>query len=96
MHQHPGRLAGLDGFGIKFTNSAGKLRAVDIAEPDQPLSCRTTVSPAPSPVTLPPTVKLAVAQVTATFVTFALAMPEPIVTVQVCLGAVGCVRTVTA
>ncbi len=60
-----------------------------------PFSLR--VKPVPLwPVTVPPIVKLLVTQLTATLVTFALpTVPEPLVTVQLWLGLVGCVRTVT-
>ena len=54
-------------------------------------------SPVPaSPLTVPPMVKLEVTQVIATVDTFALAVPEPLATVQVCVGVEGCPCTVTA
>ena len=62
-----------------------------------PALLRST-SPAPSrPATLPPTLKLSVAQVTATLVTSVeTIVPLPLATVQVCQGVVGCAATVTA
>src|SRR5437879_11694146 len=49
-----------------------------------------------SPLTVPPIVWVLVTQLTAILVTFAPAtVPEPLVTVQLWLGLVGCVRTVT-
>ncbi len=60
------------------------------------LFCSTRPVPE-SPLTVPPTVKALVEQVTATLVTFALpTVPEPFVTEQVWLGPVGCVSTLTA
>ena len=44
---------------------------------------------------LPPTVKL-LTQATAIPVTLAVAIPEPLVTAQICVGAVGWLRTVTS
>jgi hypothetical protein len=61
-----------------------------------PLSCSTSPVPV-RPVTVPPIVTpepALVVQVTATLVTFALAVPLPLATVQVCPD--GGVRTVTA
>ncbi len=61
-----------------------------------PLSSRTTLPPA-RPVTWPPIAKLSVEQLTTTSVMPVLPMvPVPPVTVQVCVGIVGCVLTVTA
>ncbi len=56
-----------------------------------------STSPVPArPETVPPTVDAPVTQVTATFVTFPLpTVPLPFVTVHVCAGEVGWVRTVT-
>src|SRR5713226_7951711 len=60
-----------------------------------PLFWRT--SPVPDrPTAFPPTEAVPVVQVTCTVVTFAEAVPLPLVTVQVCAGPVGCVSTVTA
>src|SRR3569833_4164629 len=59
------------------------------------LSCSTNPVPA-SPLTVPPTVTVAVEEVqdTATFVTFAVAVPLPLATAHVCPD--GGVATVTA
>ena len=66
----------------------------EIVRLSPPLSCNTTVPIKPD--TVPPTVEVLVTQLTATLVTFALpTVPEPLVTVQLWLGLVGCVRTVT-
>lgn len=59
-----------------------------------PLSWRTRPVPT-TPVTVPPTVKLAT-QATVALVTSADAVPDPFVTVHSCGGAVGWVRTVMA
>ena len=59
-----------------------------------PLFCNANPAPL-RPVTVPPIVTVAVAQVTATEVTFAVAVPVPPATVQVCDGLLGCVATVT-
>ena len=48
------------------------------------------------PVTFPPTVNAPVTHLTATFVTFAVALPEPFDTVHVCVGPEGWVLIVTA
>ena len=55
------------------------------------LSC--SVSPVPArPETMPPTLNLSVTQSTSTLVTFPLAsLPEPDVTLHVCLGFDGCI-----
>src|SRR6516165_7953997 len=58
------------------------------------LSCNTSPDPA-NPVTVPPIVNAAAAQVTCTLLTLAVAVPEPFVTVQVCAGLLGCVETAT-
>src|SRR5215469_49611 len=58
------------------------------------LSCSTSPDPA-SPVTVPPIVNAAAAQVTCTLLTLAVAVPVPFVTVQFCAGLLGCVDTVT-
>ncbi len=61
-----------------------------------PLSCNTRPLPA-RPLTVPPTVKALVRQLTTTVVTFALVMvPIPLVTVHVCTGDDGCTDTVTS
>src|SRR5271165_2920799 len=58
-----------------------------------PLSCNT--NPAPfNPLTVPPMGKPE-EHVTVTLVTLAVAVPVPLVTRQVCVGLLGCVRTVT-
>ena len=59
-----------------------------------PLSCRTRPVPV-RPEIVPPMVYVVVLQVTATFVTFPVAVPLPFVTEQVWVGFVGCVKTVT-
>src|ERR1019366_8422842 len=61
-----------------------------------PLSWSVTMSPADRPVTVPLTEKVFVTHVTMTLMTFATTVPVPLVTVQVWLGLLGCVRTVTA
>src|ERR1700691_1639039 len=62
-----------------------------------PLSWRTKPDPE-RPETVTPTVALtaALVQAMATVVTFAVAVPLPPVTAQLCGGFVGCVATVTA
>ena len=58
---------------------------------------RTTLLPAPRPVTEPPTLNFVVTHVIATVLTFAAAMvPVPEATVQTWTGVPGCVVTVTA
>ena len=59
-----------------------------------PPSSKSTTVPV-SPVTVPPTVKLFVVQVTSTVVTFPVTTPLPFATAQVCEGTPGWVRTVT-
>ena len=59
-----------------------------------PLSCRTKPVPV-RPEMVPPMVYVVVEHVTATLVTFPVAVPLPFATEQVCVGFVGCVRTVT-
>ena len=59
-----------------------------------PLSCKTSPVPA-SPEMVPLIVYVAVLQATATLVTLPVTVPLPLVTVQVWVGFVGCVRTVT-
>src|SRR6516164_3527050 len=59
-----------------------------------PLFCSTSPDPA-RPVTVPPIVNAAAAQVTCTLLTLAVAVPVPFVTVQFCAGLLGCVDTVT-
>src|SRR5207245_1661410 len=62
-----------------------------------PLSVSTTLVPPLSPVTVPPTVYAAVAQLTATFVMSAVpAIPTPLATEHICDGLDGCVPTTTA
>jgi len=65
-----------------------------------PLFCKITLELAARPDTLPPIVAVTgfVVHATATVVTFAVAVPAPVlpVTAQVCAGLVGCVTTVTA
>jgi hypothetical protein len=57
----------------------------------------SSTNPVPArPVTVPPTVTVAVVQVTCTDVTFAVAVPDPFATVHVSDGLLGCVPTVTA
>src|SRR5215472_4387061 len=58
------------------------------------VSCKTSPVPT-SPVRFPPTV-YAKTQFTPTLVTLPVAVPLPLVTVQICRGFVGCVFTVTA
>src|SRR6478735_2939904 len=58
------------------------------------LSSFSTSVPDDSPLTVPPRLYWVAAQVTATFETFAPAVPLPLATVQVCPA--GCVSTVTA
>src|SRR5215469_7715885 len=58
-----------------------------------PLSCNTKPEPV-KPLTVPPTANPD-EQVTVTLVTLAVAVPNPLVTTQVCVGLLGCVRTVT-
>jgi len=58
-----------------------------------PLSCKTRPA-LPKPETLPPTVNTGT-QVTCTVVTVPVATPEPLVTLQFCVGVDGCVLTVT-
>src|SRR4029077_6015262 len=60
-----------------------------------PLFCNANPAPL-RPVTVPPIVTVAAAQVTVTEVTFAVAVPVPPATVQVCDGLLGCVATATA
>ena len=59
-----------------------------------PLFCNCRPVPV-SPEMVPLMVYVTVLQATAMLVTFPLTVPLPFVTVQVCVGFVGCVRTVT-
>jgi len=58
------------------------------------LSCSTKPEPE-RPEIVPPIVYVVALQATWMFVTFALAVPLPLVTAQVSAGLEGCVRTVT-
>jgi len=53
-----------------------------------PLFCRMTLAPCASPYSVPPilAVTALVVHATATDVTLAVAVPEPLVTTQVCAG----------
>src|SRR5450755_2176814 len=66
-----------------------RLKSLPLSDMALLLFCRTM--PVPSkPVIVPLRVKLCVTQLTATLLTLAIAVPEPLLTVQSCVGALGC------
>src|SRR5690242_10788363 len=79
--------------GMPVTKVKAPSAPIDRSSP--PLFWSTSPLPA-SPPTVPPTVKSLVLQLTTTLVTLpSPTVPEPLPTVQACVGPLGCVRTVT-